>query len=388
MSATVERWGAVIAGGGPAGAAAACHLARAGKKTLLIEKEAHAHHKVCGEFLSFEAQAYLRELNVDPLKLGGVPLRSMRLFSGARGTRANLPFTALGLSRYVLDEQLLARAAACGVQIMRGHKVKKVVCAQALWHIEASGLEDLEAGAVFLATGKHDLGGLKRPPGRQNDFIGFKMHFTCTARKRQALNQHIDVVLFDGGYAGLQPIEGDKANLCLVIDKQHFARLGKRWNALLVYLDDHSPYLRAFLDEATPCWSRPAAIASLPYGYVYADTGERDDGIYRLGDQFAVIPSFSGEGISIALHTAKLAVDSLLHAGDTPASFYHRARSQLSSQIRLASLLGRTIENPAARSLGVASCRAFPPLLTYIAARTRIHAFGLDQATVPLCDIY
>ena len=51
-----------IIGGGLAGSSAACVLARAGRPVLLIERTAEPHHKVCGEFLSIEAQAYLADL--------------------------------------------------------------------------------------------------------------------------------------------------------------------------------------------------------------------------------------------------------------------------------------------------------------------------------------
>jgi NaMN:DMB phosphoribosyltransferase len=57
----------VIVGGGPAGAAAACLLARHGRRPLLLERETGAHDKVCGDFVSVEAQAALAALGLDPL---------------------------------------------------------------------------------------------------------------------------------------------------------------------------------------------------------------------------------------------------------------------------------------------------------------------------------
>jgi flavin-dependent dehydrogenase len=367
------RWDALIIGGGLAGSAAACCLARAGKKTLLIEKEARAHHKVCGEFLSFEAQTYLRKLGVNLGTLGATPLRFVRLSMGRQSARARLPFTALSLSRFVLDEHLLALAAAYGAEIRRGYKATRLMSVDRRWQAEANGLADVEADAIFLATGKHDLNGSKRPPGRQNDFIGFKMHFTCTARQRQALSLHTDIMLFDGGYAGLQPIEDGKANLCLLIDKHRFAELGRNWQALLVDLAQSSVHLSEFLEEAIPCWRRPIAIASLPYGYIHAPSGERE-GVYRLGDQFAVIPSFSGEGMSIALHTAKLSVNNFLSNG-TAMDFHRRARQEIKPQMRIALRLARIIEKPAIRGLGFAACRFFPTLMTQVTKQTRLRAF-------------
>ena len=45
----------LVAGGGLAGGAAALALAQAGREVLLLEREAAAKDKVCGEFLSVEA---------------------------------------------------------------------------------------------------------------------------------------------------------------------------------------------------------------------------------------------------------------------------------------------------------------------------------------------
>jgi flavin-dependent dehydrogenase len=61
----MKSWDAIIIGGGLAGSAAAIELARAGKKVLLLEKEGQAHHKVCGEFISCEAEYYLSALGFD-----------------------------------------------------------------------------------------------------------------------------------------------------------------------------------------------------------------------------------------------------------------------------------------------------------------------------------
>jgi menaquinone-9 beta-reductase len=370
------RGDALIIGGGPAGAATACHLARTGKNTLLIEKEKQAHHKVCGEFLSFEAQHYMRVLGVDAARLGAAPISHIRLMSGKHVACARLPFQALGLSRFVLDEELLARAVMFGAEIKRGLQVKRVMPADGRWHIETNAQDAYAADAVFLATGKHELHALKRGPDQQNDFIGFKMHFSCTPRQRRTLANYIDLILFDGGYAGLQLVEDQKANLCLVINRQRFAQLDKKWDVLLEYLARSSAHIQAFLDMATPSWGRPTAIASIPYGYIHGLTPKLANRIFRLGDQFAVIPSFSGDGVSIALHTAKLAAESYLTFGNDPAIFHRHARNEIHPQMRAASLVASAIKKPAVRSIGLVVCRAFPSLVTHMASRTRLRAFA------------
>ena len=90
----------LVIGGGLAGAMVALRLAAAGRDVLLIEKERGAHHKVCGEFLSPEAVAYLRQAGVDPLHLGATPISKLRIIRQSPGSRNRTAvLRALGLAQ-------------------------------------------------------------------------------------------------------------------------------------------------------------------------------------------------------------------------------------------------------------------------------------------------
>ncbi len=369
-----DVWDVVIVGGGPAGSAAASHLAEAGKKVLVLEKQVRAHHKVCGEFLSLEAQHYLHELRIDPLMLGAAHINHVRLHYQAKVARAYLPFTALGLSRFLLDEELLTRAKIAGAQLRRGYKVTNIVPTDHGFRVIFGGLNSVSASAVFLATGKHEVRNFKRPSGEKNDLVGFKMHFNVSDSMRQTLVDHIDLILFEDGYAGLQLIEDGRVNLCLLISKKRLADINKDWQAVLRYVAAQASCLHEFVNTATPCWDRPMAIACLPYGYMHANEHGCDERLYRLGDQFAVTPSFTGDGMSIALHTAKLACKSLLESDNRSAWFHRRARREIRPQIQTALRLARNMERPAARYLGFTACRLFPFVIEHIVVRTRLRS--------------
>ena len=83
-----------ILGGGLAGGAAALLLARGGARVRLLEREAEPHDKVCGEFLSIEAQRDLARLGLDTARLGAVPIEHLRLCAGGTRIEARLPFVA------------------------------------------------------------------------------------------------------------------------------------------------------------------------------------------------------------------------------------------------------------------------------------------------------
>ena len=367
----------VIAGGGPAGAAAACLLAGAGRAVTLIERDAAPAHKICGEFLSAEAQQDLAALGLDLAALGARPISRVRLVRGAAVVQAALPFRGLGLSRRTLDEALLRHAAACGAEVMRGHAIRSLRTEDAPGRgltLDVAGIGELRAATVFLATGKHDLRGVRRqvrrpPPAR----IGFKTYFTLAPAQARALEGQIEIILFAGGYAGLQMVEGGLANLCLLAGSARFERAGRQWQGLLDDLRRGSSHLHARLAGAVPQLARPLSIWRVPYGFVHVPRPTDPPGLFRLGDQAGVIPSFSGDGISIALHSARVAARTWLGGGD--AGVYHRRlRREIGGQIARAMVLDRCGATAGGQAMLMGACRAWPPLLRAVAELTRIPA--------------
>jgi flavin-dependent dehydrogenase len=114
-------------------------------------------------------------------------------------------------------------------------------------------------------------------------------------------------------------------------------------------------------------WERPLAASAIPYGYIHQPT----DGPWRLDDQAAVIPSFSGDGISIALYSARLAANAYL-AGNHTGQFQALLNRSIANRVRAAALLSRALVSPLTQPLLAISVRIYPDLLRQVAAWTRI----------------
>ncbi len=356
---------AIIVGGGPAGAALAIQLARQGRPVELIEHSANAHHKVCGEFLSREAVSYLDRLGVDLTGLGAAAIHGVRLAARREIAACELPFPALSLSRRALDETLLAIASRAGAAVLRGQRVERLERSASGWCAQLAGGDTRCASTLFLATGKHDLAGHRRPPGRQNDLVAFKMYFRLTPAQQSALRGWVELYLFPGGYAGLQLVEAGQANLCLLVKRSALQAGGNAWPALLDRMCAFSAPLAERLDAAQPLWPKPLAISSLPYGMLLADA---EPGLWRLGDQAAVIPSFSGDGLSIALHSAQLAAE-IYASGGASEELARRLHTQLRASVGLATTLSRLMI--AAPSMAQ-TLRVWPGIMRHFASRTRV----------------
>ncbi len=373
--------GTLIIGGGLAGAATAIGLSRAGRSVVLLEREAAAHDKVCGEFLSHEANRYLTDLGLDPRTLGSVPIDRVRLSFKAKTRTAMLPFPAQSLSRRVLDEALLSMAKKSGADVRRGVRVTSLERDGEGWLAMLEGGERLTAQTAILATGKHDIRGWKRPPGPQPDLIGFKMYWRLAPSQLRELGATVELALFPGGYAGLQPVQGNRANLCLLVRHSTFAKLGASWPGLLRHMTDHCHHLRTRLHGAEPLSERALAIAAIPYGYV----SRAAEGLWRLGDQAAVIPSFSGDGMSIALHSARLAAGAVL-SGQTANDFQRQLRGDVRHQIGLATMISKSLVTGLGQRAAFGISALIPRLMTDVATATRISPRALQRLTLSHLD--
>jgi flavin-dependent dehydrogenase len=358
----------LVLGGGVAGCAVSIALARKGRRVTPIEREPTPRHKVCGEFLSGEALDDLRALNIDVTSLGAVPIEMVRLAAARRAAEAPLPFPAASLTRRALDRALISEAISAGVRVVQGRSVQALARTTAnVWQATLDDGAGCESPTVFLATGKHDLRGHARPADPER-WVAFKMYFRLAPAQAAELARASELMLYPGGYGGIQPVEGGIANLCWVVQQRYLARAGNRWEIFLGKMQQDCPHLAMRLAGAEPLLEKPIAITHIPYGYIRPTT---EDGLYCIGDQAAVIPSFTGDGISIALNTARCAAAAYLSAEPAPV-FQAKLRSALLAQMRLAGLAADGLNNSFARAVLPFCLRVWPGVMRVTAKLTRV----------------
>src|SRR5438552_165213 len=125
----------IIAGGGPAGASAAIHLAARGARVLLAEQKKFPRAKLCGEFISPECALHFERLGVADRMFAAHPASlTETVFYSRNGKSVTVPSAwfgaggiALGLSRAEMDERLLRRASDVGVDVIEDAHVDNLL---------------------------------------------------------------------------------------------------------------------------------------------------------------------------------------------------------------------------------------------------------------------
>ena len=278
-----------VAGGGPAGAAAAIAARLEGCPVTLFDRASTARHKVCGEFISPFASEILAALDIwdEFAALGPRPIRRCVLHLGSRTRQWDLPECAWGLSRLQLDRLLLQKAVHLGAIVARG--------------------ETLDAARKSPPAGLIVASGRKPSVRRGDRLFGFKAHF------EGACDDAVELFFDEYGYAGVSGIEDGLTNVCGIAPE----------SALRKYGFDFDEFLRRnrlLAERLSPLARKMPWIAAGPLAFSTPSRRAGGERLYPAGDALGFVDPYTGTGILNALLTGRLA--GIAAARRAPAAEY------------------------------------------------------------------
>ncbi len=303
-----------VIGGGPAGTAAALEARRHGLRVTAWERERFPRDKVCGEFLSAESLPLLEAEIPATLARGAVIRRCEFISPSGHSCGFMLPRPGRGLSRRLLDEALWLAAAAAGAETRQGEGVSRLRKLEAVrgydanWELESGDGITRRASALIVACGRWwTLDGFPSPArqekkDRVGSWLGVKAHFQGVAPR-----DAVEMYYFPGGYCGLAPIEEGLYNACCLVDR----RLVR--DSSVNSLSDFAAWLKSVarqpaLDARLRGVDQSSeTLATAPFRP--GRRGAECDGALLAGDAAGVIDPFTGDGISRALHSGRLAAE-------------------------------------------------------------------------------
>lgn len=296
-----------IIGGGLAGLSLAIQCADENYKVVLFEKENYPFHKVCGEYISFESRDFLQRLGVD-LKALNLPVIKTLQLSDIKGHTYSfdLPLGGFGISRFSLDFLLSKIAQAKGVHIFTNSKVNNVVFKDEAFTITIAE-RSVRAKVAAGSFGKRSNLDIKwkrsfttQKTNSLNNYIGIKYHI-----KYPHPDNNISLHNFHNGYCGLSKIEDEKSCLCYLTTAQNLRDCGNSIEEMQRQILYKNPRLKEIFSSSVFLYDQPLAISQISF----AKKSQVENHVLMLGDAAGMISPLCGNGMSMAMHSAKLSFD-------------------------------------------------------------------------------
>ncbi len=342
----------LVVGAGPAGAAAAIELARAGRDVLVIDKASFPRDKCCGDGLTTLALRELEHLGFEPsavadwFSVNGAWLRS------PGGAEFEVPLPRGGIyaataPRRQFDDALVSLVRRNGVTVLDAHALDgNVEVLSDEVRVDVDRIGTVRARYVVAADGmwspmRKALGAnLDQYRGDWHAFRQYAGNVSGPASERLYVWFEPDLL---PGYAWSFPLPGNRANIGFGVlrdGKRRVRDMSGIWTDLL-----QRPHVVAALGSGYElegrhtAWPIPARVdeISLTHGRVMF-----------VGDAAAATDVMTGEGIGQALLTGRLAAEAIVDAGalDADLAMRHYERSvdhHLFADHRMSVRLGKVL---------------------------------------------
>jgi len=376
------QYDVAVIGGGPAGSTAALYLTRKGFRTCVIEKHIFPRETLCGEFLSREVIRIIEDLELTAEFQSLRPNRISTFRFCPEGTRSfatDLKFTAYGLKRGAFDSMLLDQARRSGTTIYQPMTVERVEKLENGFVLNLDGSEgkaQIRSRYVACAYGKSNVLDkvLQRNiPHRRSGFFGVKFHL-----QKEYLNnlpKH-EVQIYTGYkmYCGTNTVNDNTVTLCFLTDRSDVNRQPRTKIRDLLKSNHH--FAGVISNDGIE------KLSTFPiYGTadIYFGTKAKIvNGMFMIGDTAQVIAPLAGDGIGMAMESAKilalvlekgrnkkLSTDDILHSYET------QWRSTFRKRIIIAKTIQQLLFSKPGKTASGLVLSVFPSLLSYTVEKTR-----------------
>lgn len=294
----------IIAGGGLAGLIAAIRLARNGFDCTLIEKKAFPFHRVCGEYISNETTDFLKREGLYPHEFNPPQITQLLLSSvTGKSVITTLGLGGFGISRFTFDHYLFTLAQKSGVKFLLNTEIESIQ-QEGIFIVAASGkiyTSEIVIGA-FGKRSRLDVQLSRSFIKKRSPYVGVKYH-----AKTNFQNETIALHNFRGGYCGVSNVENGITNICYLVHRDRLKQSGSI-DALEKNVLFENPHLKKNFTEAHFLFQKPEVINEVSF-----ETKEPVwNHILMTGDAAGMITPLCGNGMAMAIHSAKILSDLII----------------------------------------------------------------------------
>ncbi|MCF6407872.1 NAD(P)/FAD-dependent oxidoreductase [Chitinophaga filiformis] len=373
----------IIVGGGLAGLTGALHLLRAGLRVIVIEKYPFPRHKVCGEYISNEVLPYLQWLGADPAVLQPARIDRVRISAvSGKSVEAGLPLGGFGVSRYLLDQFLMQQMVAAG-GILLEDTVTDISFDNDRFTVSTALERQLTARFVIGAYGKRS--GLDQQLSRsfssqKSPWLAVKSHY-----EGDFPDGLVALHNFMGGYCGVSKVENNIINICYLVSYDSFRRF-KNIAAHQQEVLYRNPHLKEVLEHSRPLFERPLTISQVSF----AEKQKVDNHILMTGDTAGLIHPLCGNGMAMAIHSAKIAAEQILaffsgHQSSRQELELHYAsawKKEFNKRMQAGKILSAVFRKQELAAGIMSGLVLFPALLPVIVRQTHGKPFKMESTYV------
>jgi len=285
-----------IVGGGPAGSTCAAFCAKAGLRTLVIEREKFPREKVCGDCINPACWPVLEQLEVarEIRKAPHGVLDAVEFISiGGEKLHVDLPrgdHAEIAIKRSLFDHLLLNRARALGAEVREETTLIGFDRTSAgYWKIDIVR-ETVLAHVVVGADGRNSTVARLRNllPRPERERVALQAHIPLPRN----FGNRVVLQFLPEGYSGQAPVNDRELNLCLVGTPPTISSL-RTWAE------------KNFNLGADQQWRTITPLTRDPIPAAH-------ENLFFIGDAARVVEPFTGEGIYYALRSGEMAAKAIV----------------------------------------------------------------------------
>lgn len=360
----------VIIGGGLAGLTAGIHLSKSKLSVTIIEKSSYPKHKVCGEYISNEILPYLKWLDIDISGLHPVKIDTFQLTTlSGNNINVKLPLGGFGISRHTLDHFLYKKALSNGCKVIY-EEVTGVSFSDEVFTVATSD-------AVFSSKIVLGAYGKRSNVDLVLDRVFIKHKSPWLAVKAHYEGNFPDNVValhnFLGGYCGVSKVENDTLNICYLADYATFKKYKniEDYQRQMLY---KNKYLKNIFESSSMVFEKPLTISQVSF----EEKAIVENHILMIGDTAGLIHPLCGNGMAMAIHSAKIASELIVnfHKGtitsrkELEEKYCREWNINFKKRMNTGRLLARALKSRVASKVLFSFISLFPIVLNKIIKKT------------------